>query len=694
MLEQQLAKKEEFEKYLESNLEKAEKEEAAGIKNRNDFIEEYPLERLKQLTPEEYCLGTDHSKESLSYLMEFGKIGFGIGGGTSKKHGVYYSKKNNCYMHGSQPIANIDEFWPDFIETLYDFLMKSGFSEKPLVLEDYPLLQGMAMVLTKYLSMYFPHKYFSVGSLTVLKELMDYFGYEYEDGMRCHQLNGLFNNSIRKEFSVLNDIDGWVLGNITWNFMDGEEKKHHETSYKSNKESGLGDEDVEEKRYWIYAPGKNASKWEEYSEEGLMGIGWGELGDLSIYETRTDMQNKMKSVFGPERSYKMDSLATWQFVHDVKPGDIVYAKKGMYKIVGRGIVTSEYYFEDDTEDHYSNFRKIDWKDVGEWDHPGQAVLKTLTDITSYTDYVEKLENLFVDVDDEEPEEEDKVWPAYDKNKFLEEVYMSEDSYNTLVGLIRNKKNVILQGAPGVGKTYAANRLAYSIMGEKNKDRVMMVQFHQSYSYEDFIEGFRPSSDSNGFEIKKGSFYNFCKKAADDLDNEYFFIIDEINRGNLSKIFGELFMLIEKDKRGNALQLLYSDEKFYVPKNVYIIGMMNTADRSLAMLDYALRRRFSFYEMKPAFEQAKFVEYRMNLDSTKFNNLIECVKKLNEAIESDSTLGEGFCIGHSYFCELTEATDKALNNIVEYELIPLLKEYWFDDPSRIRDWAEKLRSSIK
>ncbi len=155
----------------------------------------------------------------------------------------------------------------------------------------------------------------------------------------------------------------------------------------------------------------------------------------------------------------------------------------------------------------------------------------------------------------------------------------------------------------MGKTYAAKRLAYSMMGVKDIERVMMVQFHQSYSYEDFIMGFRPSS--TGFELRKGVFYNFCKKAEIDSDNEYFFIIDEINRGNLSKIFGELFMLIENDKRGNALQLLYSDEKFAVPKNVYIIGMMNTADRSLAMLDYALRRRFAFFDIKPGFKTPGF-----------------------------------------------------------------------------------------
>lgn len=220
----------------------------------------------------------------------------------------------------------------------------------------------------------------------------------------------------------------------------------------------------------------------------------------------------------------------------------------------------------------------------------------------------------------------------------------------------------------------------------------MVQFHQSYSYEDLIEGYRPTD--TGFEIKKGSLYSFCKKAADDLENDYFFIIDEINRGNLSKIFGELFMLIENDKRGNSLQLLYSDEKFFVPKNVYILGMMNTADRSLAMLDYALRRRFAFYEMKPGFSTEGFIEYRMSKQNSKLDNLINRVEKLNEAISVDDSLGDGFCIGHSYFCNIKEIDDKTLSNIIEYELIPLLKEYWFDESTKVHDWSSTLRGAIK
>ena len=472
------------------------------------------------------------------------------------------------------------------------------------------------------------------------------------------------------------------------------EEQKRVQAQREQKGAGLADEDVETVHYWIYSPGDGARKWDEFYKRGVMGLGWHQIGDFNQYASKDEMKTAMKEKIDPSRPYKNAAHATWQFLTEMKPGDIVFAKKGMHSLIGRGVVTSEYIY--DTEDaEYPNIRKINWTHNEVKPHPGQAVMKTLTDITAYTDYVAKLNALYeggADDDDVEPEE--KEFPEYSVEKFLEEVYMDGDSYDTLVELIRVKKNVILQGAPGVGKTFAAKRLAYSMMGVKDQERVMMVQFHQSYTYEDFIEGFRPSSTSNGFEIKKGSFYNFCKKAADDLENEYFFIIDEINRGNLSKIFGELFMLIENDKRGNALQLLYSDEKFFVPANVYIIGMMNTADRSLAMLDYALRRRFAFFEMKPGFGSDGFRVYRMALGNSKFDRLIDCVEKLNTVIEADDSLGEGFCIGHSYFCNLKTVTDKALSNIVEYEMVPLLKEYWYDEPIKVKDWTEKLRSSIK
>ena len=461
---------------------------------------------------------------------------------------------------------------------------------------------------------------------------------------------------------------------------------------RSNVGEAIGDKNVQTTHYWIYSPGDNACMWDEFYDAEIMAIGWGEIGDLTAFATKDAMKQKMKECIDPTLSYKNAAHATWQFVNDMKPGDIVIVKKGMHRIVGRGIVTSGYLFDASRNDEYKNIRQINWTNKGEWEHPGQAVMKTLTDITSYTDYVEKLNALFEDDADEEIEEVEIQYPAYTAEDFLNEVYMSRTDYQTLVSLLKNKKNIILQGAPGVGKTFAAKRLAYSMMEVKDSSRVMMVQFHQSYSYEDFIMGFRPAA--TGFELKKGPFYSFCKKAEMDSENDYFFIIDEINRGNLSKIFGELFMLIENDKRGVSLQLLYSDEKFSVPSNVYIIGMMNTADRSLAMLDYALRRRFAFFEFSPAFETEGFRTYRQEKSNKKFDNLIAAIEKLNVAIENDDTLGRGFRIGHSYFCTESEIDDMWLNAVITYEIVPLLNEYWFDEPSKVRDWEHVLREAIR
>ena len=465
-------------------------------------------------------------------------------------------------------------------------------------------------------------------------------------------------------------------------------------SKKEKNIDALADEDVHTVRYWLYAPGEGSCMWDEFYTLGIMAIGWGEIGDLSTFDSKDAMKIKMREVIDESLSYKNAAHATWQFANEMKIGDIVFVKKGMHQIIGRGVVMSDYEYDNTRDDEYKNIRQVDWTHNGEWPHPGQAVMKTLTDITSYTDYVEKLNSLFEDETEEDAEDVEKTYPPYTKEDFLSEVFMPEEEYDKLSGILRIKKNIILQGAPGVGKTFVAKRIAFSMMGVKDVERVMMVQFHQSYSYEDFIMGFRPSTD--GFELKRGAFYNFCKKAEIDGDNDYFFIIDEINRGNLSKIFGELFMLIENDKRGVSLQLLYSDEKFSVPKNIYIIGMMNTADRSLAMLDYALRRRFAFFEIKPGFTTDGFREYRMSLKNEKFDKLIACVESLNNVISNDESLGDGFCIGHSYFCNLLPDTinDQVLSGIVEYELIPLLKEYWFDEPTKVKDWSSNLRSAIK
>jgi MoxR-like ATPase len=281
---------------------------------------------------------------------------------------------------------------------------------------------------------------------------------------------------------------------------------------------------------------------------------------------------------------------------------------------------------------------------------------------------------------------------------MQGVFLEPTQQMLILDLLRTKKNIVLQGPPGVGKTFISKQIAYALMGEETPKRIGFVQFHQNYSYEDFVQGYRPYN--NGFELKDGIFYKFCQQARNSPQQKFVFIIDEINRGNLSKVFGELMMLIEADKRGSKweMPLTYSrdgDGLFSVPPNIYLIGLMNTADRSLAMVDYALRRRFAFFDLTPGFSSSAFQQHlsENGADIAMIERVVERMEALNREIANDKTnLGPGFCIGHSFFCTppANDIYDNAwFNSIVEYEIAPLIREYWFDSPQK----ADSLISNL-
>ena len=278
---------------------------------------------------------------------------------------------------------------------------------------------------------------------------------------------------------------------------------------------------------------------------------------------------------------------------------------------------------------------------------------------------------------------------YTEADFLDEVFLASADFRDLQGLLKNKKNVILQGAPGTGKTFAAKRIAYAVMGFKDDSRIEVVQFHQNTSYDEFVIGYKPN-EAGGFDICDGVFLEFCSKAAVDRNRDYFFIIDEINRANISKVFGELLMLIEENHRGECVKLTADGRMFSVPENVFIIGMMNTADRGLALIDYALRRRFAFYKMKPALEHPGFISRISSCPDARMRALVDAVVELNEIIKEDPALGEGYCIGHSYFCK---NTPNCASPTVRYELVPLIEEYWFDDPKKAQRQIKKLEAVL-
>ena len=683
--------------YLDdSNLGDLSSEETE--RNISYFKSKFSPEILKELNGMD-VLNTiflhDGDKNNLCYNLEFNNrysFAGSIKGGTAFKYSLFKSNKNQQWVSGSS-LNQISLTEDEAIEEgtkIRDALVKGAdLIEKTDLntINDYDILENELNKIFsnsgcspsnswvhKYFVLLFPEKLACMHSNQMKIDTIKKFNLEVEDGFYAQ--DGQFYLIAKK------------AGIKLYSIFDGRIERLFNLFVEEEEDDGLGDSDVKTVNYWIYSPGAGAEHWEEFYNQNILAIGWDGTGDLNDFSTKEDIKLHLQEIYNDQFSHRNDVLALWQFANEIQVGDIIYAKKGMSEIIGKGIIEGEYLY-DSSRDYYKHVRKIKWTDKGNWPYDSKLPMKTLTNITNYTNMVNTIKSHFES--EEIIIEEEETYPPYTEEDFLDDVYISEDKYNTLKDLLSIKKNLIIQGPPGVGKTFMAKRLAYSIMGEKNQERCLMVQFHQSYSYEAFIQGFRPSKD--GFNLKNGSFYEFCKRAEDDDENKYFFIIDEINRGNLSKIFGELFMLIENDKRGekNKIRLVYSDELFYIPKNVYIIGLMNTADRSLAMLDYALRRRFRFFTLTPGFDSTGFKNYQNGLASDKFNKVIDLIKELNVKIAADETLGAGFTIGHSYFCNLKDERD--LKNIIDYEIIPLLEEYWFDEPDKVKNWSENLRSVL-
>ena len=449
---------------------------------------------------------------------------------------------------------------------------------------------------------------------------------------------------------------------------------------------------------WKFCP-PNLKTWESFYQKGFMAMreSEGEVGDLTQYESPSTLGEA--AGMAPQRAV----IQSLKHFRDANLGDIVIAAKGKSTILGIGIITGSYSYQERKAD-FPHLRKVDWVitralSVKAIRLPGRdfVPLSNWGEIQAlyqehYPELTATLEALLISPDSLTLEDPEKyLYKSFSKDEALQRLFLSEAAFDKIMAVLIRKKNVVLQGPPGVGKTFLAKQLAFASMGFKDESRVEWVQLHPSYAYEDFVQGIRPGP--NGvFERTNGIFYKFCLKAKNDPIRNYFFVLDEVNRANLSNLLGELFMLLEADKRraAYAMPLTYSQssmEKFYIPPNLHLIGTMNTADRSLAPIDFALRRRFAFVELSPQFGE-KFQAHLnfLGISSDLQLKITEKLTQVNMQIRENPYLGKGYEIGHSFFCHKNPTDEEVAwyQMIIETEIGPLLESYWPDESEKVQN----------
>ena len=743
----------------------------------NQFLKRFPIENLGKMTLEEYTnLNRDNS---FCYWLESKTQELGsIWGGSSYKFGIFkYDKTpkqdNPKYSHDNiySWSSRLGKTYEEAFNNVRDAIVKIAHYARNEQWEEIEKIDTLWPVTTWKIAF-------------------------------------LYSN---EQLLPIYDKNGWLVP-LASHFGLTDAKKYSRTELYNYLSKQKGDKDLytfydelidimktnssdTTKRYWMYAPGENANKWSRCLEQSIICIGWEETGDLSQMNSLEECRDCLKEVFDrPDSSFRNDGLAVWEFSHVMQPGDIVFAKQGQSGIIGRGIVKSDYFY-DPSHETYRHTRKVEWTHIGKWEL-GNIVQKTLTDITKYPDYVKKIEAMIVEGKTEEAKEG-----------------MYNDKYAAYIKLLLNNSNLILNGAPGTGKTYLAKQVAAQMIYEGNVpegfeedtkfvEQCGFVQFHPSYDYTDFVEGLRPKNDNGniGFERKDGTFKEFCAKALQNLldskktvqtlqnelsvrdllegfinesmenetmfetsgtknafyiidnkeksiivripanektsevslpksdlttllenkvdikgggdiqtyfgrkyrtqpdsylyvlynelvkkavpltktksvapvsEKKFVFIIDEINRGEISKIFGELFFSIDPGYRGKKgkVQTQYQNliteddpfkDGFYIPENVYIIGTMNDIDRSVECMDFAMRRRFTFKEIT-AEESARNME--LGAEAT------ERMMSLNNAISEIEGFNSSFHIGAAYFKGVDD-----FDALWELKLAGLLKEY--------------------
>jgi len=777
---------------------------------KESFLETWPLERVRQMSLQEYT--NLNREDSFCYWLESRTEDIGsIWGGSAYKFGIY--KRKNIDSEDSRSAYKTDGEYAwhgdygdsaqEAFSTIRSIIVEIVKAAQDDDLEKIDSVNLGAAVRWKIAFLYSDYNVVNIFKKDAIYEVAKQNGLKNVDGKSISDLHRyLIDNKPE-------DKDYFDYTHQLWQgYLDSQKD--------------LEESDTSERSFWLFAPGEKGEYWDEFYQQGIIAIGWGYLGDLSQYSSKEEIAEKMRAEEGTDDSYRNDKLAVWEFANEVKEGDVIFAKSGMGKLLGYGIVKDSEYIFDNSRDYYPNVRNVEWKEEGNWVVDYTLPRKALTNITNYS------------ADDPNHE--------YGPQSLLNIVESGKKVSNSKASQsdIEGPLNRILYGPPGTGKTYSLHNqyssyftdykkvktqedfeteiveeLAWrdvialtlldkgnmtvpkirshrfihmkeSVSDNNNVNAVIwamlqthtspkyenvkygtrkepflfkkldnsvwsieeeaceqkapelldtirriidyepsketklnykFITFHQSFTYEDFVEGIKPVMDDKTdsevgdvqYEIVKGIFYQAVNEACKlagfgglqdclNYDEEarkeqfskakpYGLFIDEINRGNISAILGELITLIEDDKRltkENELivQLPYSKKAFAVPPNLYIIGTMNTADRSVEALDTALRRRFQFKEMEPVSDVINSGENsgksEILIDGKEYT-LPRILDVINKRIEK--ILDKDHLIGHSYLLGVNNW--KELQTIFSQEIIPLLEEYFYGDKGKVQ-----------
>ncbi|KAA0110613.1 McrB family protein [Mycolicibacterium sp. P1-5] len=635
----------------------AAKRETESEQCRQGFIERFPIESWPQLRLEDYALG-QNGQETVSWWMEY-KPGLtpSMKGGSASKHLIFLDKGGSWRF--PQEYESVDRAWSairdGFVEMLS--LAKDGQFEDA---DDIRVLTGAPALRTKLLCVYFPEELVPVSSKADIDHYLRALGETVPPSVV--RSNRQLLRALRA-VPPLASLNNQELGRFLYHWNNPRPSQ----------------------RVVKIAPGERGTFWDDCLQNGFICVGWDEVGDLTQYENKDEFRASFREHFpynGVEQQVSRKANELWTLL-ELQPGDTVLANRGTTELLGVGTVNATGYVWHPEREQYKHTVGVDWD---------TSAAKPIDPVRAWaTTTVSKVPATLLR----------QILGATTTAKPVD----TDQTYLDLEAALQRRGQAVLYGPPGTGKTYLADRAAVWLLeggsasqyantmlgdasllatrrralaeapsNKRGAARLTRITFHPSYAYEDFIEGFRPVQSESGtlqLMLKDGAFKRVCDAASADPENRYVVLIDELNRGNVPKIFGELITLIEKDKRGFTVQLSQSGASFSVPPNVLIIGTMNTADRSIHLLDTALRRRFQFLELLPDSDV---------LEGTTVGALAldAFLDGINEEIRK--RFGRDKQVGHSLFFQDGQIIDtpEDFAAMFRYELLPLLQEYLFED----------------